>query len=386
MAKRSAGVLIIAVMFLLMLGVIMLISTCAFSVNAPSGDVYHDAKRQAIWLALGFFVCWATAKINYRWWQDKVWWIYGGITVLLILCYIPGIGMEVNHEKRWISARLIGLGGVQMQPSEFAKISIAILVAHWFTMHPDCGGRFRSGFLFPLVVAGAMIALVLFEKDMGTAAILCATFFSLMFIAGVKWRFLFAMVLMGTGGLWAMLKYAPDRMERITAFLDIEKYKLDEAFQQWIALMALGSGGIEGRGLGSGRLKMLYMPFAHTDFIFPMVGEELGLRFTLLVVTAFVLIAIAGITISFHAPDRFGKLLGAGLVCFIVYQGMLNIGVTTATLPNTGLPLPFVSYGGSALITAMAAIGILLNIYRKGRQDEGKGLDWPRGPRYTPKV
>ena len=373
-------------MFLLMLGAIMLISTCAFSATAPSDDVYHDAKRQAVWLIMGFAICWLTAKVDYQWWRSKVWWIYGTVTVLLILCYLPGIGQEINNEKRWINARLIGLEGLQLQPSEFAKISMAVLLAYWFSMHPDCGARFWRGFGIPLVVAGATVALVLFEKDMGTAAILFATFFSLMFVAGVKWRYLLAIVLMGTMGLWGMLQYAPDRMKRITAFLDIEKYKLDEAFQQWIALMALGSGGIEGRGLGSGRLKMLYMPFAHTDFIFPMIGEELGLPFTLLVVTAFVLIAIAGIAVAFYAPDRFGKLLGAGLVCFIVYQGMLNMGVTTATLPNTGLPLPFVSYGGSSLLTVMAAIGILFNIYRKGRQDSGRDLVWHGKPRISTDV
>ena len=175
-------------------------------------------------------------------------------------------------------------------------------------------------------------------------------------------------------------------MERITAFLDPEKHRFGDAWQQWISLLALGSGGLEGRGIGEGRLKMLYMPFAHTDFIFPMIGEELGLICTLLVVLAFVLIAVSGIAISFHAPDRFGMLLGLGVTCFIVFQACLNIGVTTAVLPNTGLPLPFVSYGGSALLAAMAAIGILLNIFRQGKQRERLGEDWVKGTRITPRL
>lgn len=326
------------------------------------------------------------AAVDYHRWQKHVWWIYGAVILLLVLCFVPGIGMEVNNEKRWISARLLGISAIQLQPSELAKLAVAILLAHWFAMHPDCGKRFLKGFFLPSLFAGVLIGLVLFEVDMGTAAILTGTFFLLLFVAGVNWKYLGLLAGGGVAGLIGMLQIAPDRMARIVAFMDIEGNKREAAFQQWIGLMALGSGGMDGRGLGSGRLKMLYMPFAHTDFIFPMVGEELGLRATLLVVFAFVLVAVAGITIAFHAPDRFGMLLGLGLVCFIVLQAMLNIGVTTAVLPNTGLPLPFVSYGGSSLLGAMAAVGILLNVYRQGRQEEIESRFWVRGRRITPRV
>ena len=381
MTKRSPVFLLAGVAFLIVVGMVMLMSTSIFSADASETDAYREVKKQVLWLILGCGVCWALASIDYRFFQKHVWWFYGATLLLLTFCYIPGIGTTVNNENRWIK-----LGGAQMQPSEIAKIMLAVILAHWFSMHPDSGNKFLRGFVFPMGIAGVMIALVLFEVDMGTTAVLSASCFVILFVAGVNWKWLTGLVAMGVTGFWGMLKYAPDRMERITAFLDPEKHRFGDAWQQWISLLALGSGGLEGRGIGEGRLKMLYMPFAHTDFIFPMIGEELGLICTLLVVLAFVLIAVSGIAISFHAPDRFGMLLGLGVTCFIVFQACLNIGVTTAVLPNTGLPLPFVSYGGSALLAAMAAIGILLNIFRQGKQRERLGEDWVKGTRITPRL
>ncbi len=386
MAKRSAPLLLLAVGFLLSVGVVMLISTCAFSASTPGDDIYQDAKRQIAWLALGVGVCVVATCLDYHWMQKRAWWIFGVVVFLLALCYVPGIGTEVNGEKRWISAKLLGMSGLRMQPSEMAKITLAIMMAWWYAMHPDSGRSLVRGFLVPLGISAVLILLVLFEKDMGTAAVLAACCFSLLFVAGVRWHYLTGLAVSGTVALALMVKYDSNRFSRIMAYLDMEGNKLGFAFQQWIGLMALGSGGAQGRGLGEGRLKMLYMPFAHTDFIFPMIGEELGLVFTLLVVFAFVLLAVAGITISFHAPDAFGRLLGLGLVCFICFQAALNIGVTTAVLPNTGLPLPFISYGGTALLTAMAAVGILLNIYRQGRATEEENRYWVSGRRITPRV
>jgi len=364
----------------------MLISTCAFSATSPADDVYQDAKRQVVWLILSGVVCVVAASLDYHWLQRRAWWIFGFVVVLLLLCYVPGVGTKVNGEWRWISAKALGFAGLRMQPSEMAKITIAIMLAWWFARYPDSGGSFVRGFLLPLAIAGILIILVLFEKDMGTAAVLSVCCFTLLFVAGSRWHYLAGLAISGTAALAFLVQHDANRFARILAYLDMEGNKLGFAFQQWIGLMALGSGGLWGRGPGNGRLKMLYMPFAHTDFIFPMIGEELGLVFTLLVVFAFVLLAVAGITIAFHAPDAFGRLLGLGLVSFITFQAGLNIGVTTAVLPNTGLPLPFVSYGGTALLTAMAAVGILLNIYRQGRATESAARDWVSGRRITPRV
>jgi len=381
MAKRSVSLLILSVGFLLGLGIVMLISTCAFSENSPADDIYKDAKRQVIWIVAGVLVCAGAACVDYRIFQRWIWWIVGIVILLLVLCYVPGVGQEINGEWRWVE-----VAGLQFQPSELAKITLAAFLAYWFALHADCGRDPVRGFLTPVSVVGAIIALVLFEKDMGTAAVLAASSLTVLFVAGMRWYYLGGLVSLGMAGLALIVRMDSHRSGRILAFLDMEANKLGFAFQQWIGLMALGSGGTTGRGLGEGRLKMLYMPFAHTDFIFPMIGEELGLVFTLMVVFAFLVLAVAGIAISFQAPDAFGRLLGVGLVSFIVFQAALNIGVTTAVLPNTGLPLPFVSYGGSALLTVMGAVGILLNIYRQGRTDEAENRYWVNAKRITPRV
>ena len=207
-----------------------------------------------------------------------------------------------------------------------------------------------------------------------------------LFVAGVDWKYLTGLGMAGFALFLAMLNYAPDRMVRIMAFLDPEKYRLGAGFQQWISLMAIGSGGVTGRGVGEGRLKMLYMPFAHTDFIFPMIGEEMGLVGTVLVILSFISIAVAGFMIAFHAPDRFGTLLAVGLVGYICIQAFVNIGVTTSILPNTGLTLPFISYGGTSLLSGLLAVGVLINIFRQGRGDEIEARDWFRRKRITPRV
>jgi len=381
MHKKSLALLLTGVSFLVVVGFVMLMSTCVFSAHADSLDGYREAKKQGVWLLLGAVVCWGAARIDYRFWKRMSWYFYGGTVLLLILCFVPGVGMEVNGEQRWI-----GWGPLQFQPSELAKIAVAVMIAHWFARNPDSGKNIFTGFITPLSIAGVAIALVLFEEDIGTTAVLTVSTLVVLFVAGVDWKFLTSLVATGVAGFIGMLSYAPDRKERILAFIDPEKHKLGAGFQQWISLMAIGSGGMTGRGIGEGRLKMLYMPFAHTDFIFPMIGEEMGMIATIGVVLGFVFIVIAGFSIAFNAPDRFGLLLAVGLASYLGFQGFLNIGVTTSTLPNTGLPLPFVSYGGSSLVFSFLAIGILINVFRQGKDVGDGGSDWTLRPRITPRV
>jgi cell division protein FtsW len=182
-------------------------------------------------------------------------------------------------------------------------------------------------------------------------------------------RWLVPLLGAGLAGLVVAIFHIEERMGRLMAFLDPEKYRLAEGLQQWQALLAFGAGGVQGLGLGNGRQKMLYLPYAHTDFIFPMIGEELGLRFTLLTVFCFLLIMLAGVLIAMNSRDRFGLLLGFGITIIITLQAAINIGVTTSLLPNKGMPLPFISYGGSNLAVSMLLIGILVNIHRHGRRE-----------------
>lgn len=381
MHRKSLPLLIGSVTFLIIIGFVMLFSTCLFSAHADAADGYKEAKRQAVWLLIGIGVCWWAATTDYRFWKRNHWLIFGGVCFLLVLCFVPYVGMEINGERRWI-----GIRPFQIQPSELGKIAVVITLAYWFSRHPDAGNHLLRGFLYPIGIVALPLLLILFEVDIGTTAVLSGTTFLVLFIAGTNWKYLTGLALTGVAGFIGMMSYAPDRMQRIMAFLDLEAHRHGAGFQQWISLMALGSGGVTGRGIGEGRLKMLYMPFAHTDFIFPMIGEEMGLLVTLLVVLAFITLVVAGFVIAFHAPDRFGSFVAVGLVSFIGVQAFLNIGVATSMLPNTGLTLPFVSYGGSSLVIGLLAVGILINIYRQGTGESLDGGALVRRQRITPRV
>ncbi|MCG8600592.1 MAG: putative lipid II flippase FtsW [Verrucomicrobiales bacterium] len=381
MHRKSIFFLLSAVSILVIVGVVMLISTCIFSADADAENGYREAKRQAVWLAVGIAVCVFAARCDYRFWRRNNWMIFVGVCFLLALCFVPFVGLEINGERRWI-----GFRPFQIQPSELGKIAVVVFLAWWFSRHPDSGRHLLRGFAFPLAIVGIPIGLILFEVDIGSTIVLTATTFLVLFVAGTDWKYLTGLTMTGVAGFIGMLSYAPDRLERIMAFLDLEAHRYGAGFQQWISLMAIGSGGLDGRGVGEGRLKMLYMPFAHTDFIFPMIGEEMGLAVTLLVVIAFITLVICGFVIGFHAPDRFGMLLSIGLVGYIGFQAFLNIGVATSILPNTGLTLPFVSYGGSSLVIAFLSVGILINIYRQGISIDEESREWVRRKRITPRV
>jgi cell division protein FtsW len=213
-----------------------------------------------------------------------------------------------------------------------------------------------------------------------------ATMFAVMFVAGTHPALLGLLSLAGLGGILFVATHMSERMGRLAAFMDPERFKEDAGLQQMQALIAWGSGGMEGLGLGNGRQKMLYLPYAHTDFIFPMIGEELGLRISLLVVFLFVVIIVCGLMIALHAKDRAGLLLGSGIVSLLALQAAVNIGVTTSLLPNKGLPLPFVSYGGSNLAACLFGIGLLLNIYRQGVLEPAKKKSAIIRARTTPRM
>jgi cell division protein FtsW len=360
MRRKSAYILFLAVLGLLVIGIVMLFSTSAYARDSH-GDVYFFIKRQAIWVGIGLVACIFAALMNYHFWQ-KTWWLWFALALAaLALCYIPHIGMRINGSRRWV-----GYGPITFQPSEVAKIATIFFLAAWFARREKPDGNVFSGFILPLVIIGVPAALVLGEVDLGTTALIAATAFVMMFVAGTNPLWLGGLAFAALGGLIIVATQISERMGRLSAFLHPQNYKDDAGLQQMQALIAWGSGGMDGLGLGNGRQKMLYLPYAHTDFIFPIIGEELGLRFSLLVVFLFVVIIICGILIALHARDRFGLLLGCGIISLLALQAAVNIGVTTSLLPNKGLPLPFISYGGSNLAACMFGIGVLVNIYRQG--------------------
>jgi cell division protein FtsW len=360
MHRKSAYILFLAVLALLVIGIVMLFSTSAFARDSH-GDVYFFIKRQAVWVGIGLVVCIFAAVVDYHFWQ-RTWWIWFVLALAaLVLCYVPHIGMRLNGSRRWI-----GWGPATFQPSELGKLAGIFFLAAWFARYEKPHGNVLFGLILPLAMISLPAALVLGEVDLGTTALIGTTAFVVMFVAGTNPLWLGAVSFAGLSTLLIIATQISERMGRLSAFLHPENFKEDAGLQQMQALIAWGSGGMEGLGLGNGRQKMLYLPYAHTDFIFPIIGEELGLRFSLLVVFLFAVIIVCGIMIALHAKDRFGLLLGCGVVSLLALQAAVNIGVTTSLLPNKGLPLPFISYGGSNLVACMFGIGLLLNIYRQG--------------------
>jgi cell division protein FtsW len=360
MHRKSAYILFLAVLALLVIGIVMLFSTSAFARDSH-GDVYFFIKRQAVWVGIGLLVCIFAALMDYHLWQ-RTWWLWFALALAaLALCYVPHIGMRLNGSRRWI-----GWGPATFQPSELGKLAAIFFLAAWFARYEKPQGNVLFGLILPLAIISLLAGLVLGEVDLGTTALIGTTAFVVMFVAGANPLWLGAVSFAGLSSLLIVATQISERMGRLSAFLHPENFKEDAGLQQMQALIALGSGGMEGLGLGNGRQKMLYLPYAHTDFIFPIIGEELGLRFSLLVVFLFAVIIVCGIMIALHAKDRFGLLLGCGVVSLLALQAAVNIGVTTSLLPNKGLPLPFISYGGSNLVACMFGIGLLLNIYRQG--------------------
>jgi cell division protein FtsW len=358
--RHSIHILLATVAGLVALGIVMLFSTSAFALESH-GDMYYFLKRQSMWLGIGIVILIVTSVTDYHVWQ-RTWWVWFAIAaVLLALCYIPPIGMRINGSNRWIN-----LGFMTFQPSELGKIAALFFLAWWFSKFESKSKGLLFGFIMPSAVVGILLALIVFEVDFGTTALIGATMFGMMFVAGTSMLWLAPLVLVGLAGVVYAATHVEERAGRLLAFLDPEKYKLGEGWQQLQALIAIGSGGVNGLGLGEGRQKMLYLPYAHTDFIFPMIGEELGLRFTVLVVLGFLIFAICGYLVAMNAKDRFGMLLGFGMTTIIALQAAINIGVTTSMLPNKGMPLPFISSGGSNLALCLLMIGILVNIHRHG--------------------
>ncbi len=364
MQRQSVYYLVMAVAILIVIGCVMLFSTSAFALDSH-GNPNFFIKRQFLWLAVGFVICVVSANVDYHFWQ-RSWWIWFSLSAfLLLLCFVPPIGQRINGSARWLNLRV-----VSFQPSEMAKFAAVAALAWWFAKEETNAKSFLKGFVAPIAGTAILMGLIAPEVDMGSTALIASTMFTMMFVAGTRLLYIAPIF---AGGLGVMLRIAThigERHARLMAFMDLEKYKEGAGLQQYQALIAFGSGGVEGLGLGNGRQKMAYLPFAHTDFIFPMVGEELGLRCTLLIVFCYVVIIICGSLISINARDRFGMLMGFGMVVIISLQAALNIGVTTALLPNKGLPLPLISYGGSNLVFCLFCVGILINIYRQGLSEK----------------
>jgi cell division protein FtsW len=341
---------------LLGLGLVMLYSSSMTQVGA------RYLVMQCIWCAGGLLLCVAATALDYQFLKKAAWPLFIVALVLLALVLLPlphGITKKINGAHRWFI-----LPGIRLQPSELGKIALIILLAWYGDRFQRKMNTFKQGVVFPGMIAALMLGVIFVEPDRGTTILLAAVSGAMLLIAGVRLKFIIPPVLLGIAGLAVSILHDPMRMRRIFSWWDLEAHKDGVGYQAYQAMIALGSGGWFGLGLGNGLQKNGFVPEHHTDFIFSIIGEELGLVATLAIVVAFVVIAICGIYIALHSRDTFGGLLAAGITFLISLQAAINIGVVTSALPNKGLPLPFISYGGSNLLAMLTCVGILFSVAR----------------------
>jgi len=364
MFRHASILLCLAVAALVALGLVMLASTSAWVRGVD--ESYMFLRKQTIMVVVGLVLAVVAAFMPGEWMRKMVPWMWVGSLVLLLLCFVPGVSVEIYGSKRWIQIPLLG----QFQPSELAKIVTVMSLAAWFARWQTEVSTFWRGFVIPGIIVGFPILAIAAETDVGSALSLSVAAGAVLFTIGTRLSFILPTAI-GVVSLASVYIYNNEnRWSRIQAWLDLENpiHQLDKGMQQWRALLALGNGGPWGVGLGNGVEKFGTLTFAHIDFIFPVIGEELGLPFTLGVIICYVLIAVAGTAIAVQATNVFNRCLAIGLTAVIVVPAMVNIGVTTAVLPNDGLPLPFVSYGGTSLVFSLAAVGLLVGIHRVSNQ------------------
>jgi cell division protein FtsW len=357
----TQGTLIIFVVLSLDLaGLVMVLSSSSVHALREYGSAWMFFQRQILWLAIGTAAMVVTARLDYRRWMRLGAPLLVVTVALLVLVLVPGLGISVNGSTRWL-----GTGFLRVQPSEFAKIALLIFTATIIARRADeVGDAHRV--LFPvLVVSGTIGLLVMAQPDMGTTLIAMSVVATLLWVAGTPVRHMAALGVTGACSSVALGFAAPYRRDRILAFIDPWKDSSDTGYQTIQGMVAVAGGHVSGVGLGASRAKWGFLPNAHTDFIYAIVAEELGLLGALLIVGLFVAFAVLGVAVAQRAPDRFGMLLAAGITTWIVGQALVNIGAVIGLLPVTGVPMPFVSFGGSSLVVVMAAVGILLNVARQ---------------------
>lgn len=354
--RWATSVLFFCVASLLALGMVMLFSA---STGQPEANYL---VMQPIWCAIGLAACLIVAATDYRWLRRHWWlnWVFFGLVLaLLVLVLVPGIGSHINGANRWLR-----FGRFSLQPSELAKITLILVLAWYGDRYQRQMPTFWKGLIYPGLIVVPVLALVFVEPDVGTTVLLAGVVGVMLFVAGTRLRFLVPLIVLGVSGLVVFILNNPLRLRRVLAFFYPEQNREEVGYQTYQAMVAIGSGGLTGVGLGDGRQKLGFIPEHHTDFIFSVIGEELGLAATLLVVIAFLAMVICGVYIALKASDPFGMLLCSGVSFLMGFQAAFNIGVVTGSLPNKGLSLPFISYGGSNLVVMLACVGLLINVAR----------------------
>lgn len=328
--------------------------------------------KQVLWMLLAGVAMWVTSRLRLDKLRPLAWLAGLSAAGLLVAVLLPGVGLEVNGARRWID-----LGPMNMQVSDFAKIGGLYYFAHFLAVRQRALGSFWMGFIVPCAMIGLVGALLLLQPDFGTAALFAAVGVTMLFFAGCRLYYLLPAVATAVGLFALLVSRDPVRLERITSFLNLEASKADGGYQLWQALLSFASGGPTGVGLGNSRQPLSFLPEAHTDFIFAVIGEEMGLVFTSLTVLAFVVFFLLVAMELRKAPQLFDFLLVSGSLLFITLQALINVGVVTGLLPTKGMSLPFVSYGGSNLVAMGMLVGIILNCiheWNKGFQAQAREI------------
>jgi len=350
-------VLFITVLTLLAVGVVMVFSASEYSTLVYYGDSFHYFKLQLGWSILGLLTMFFISNIEYRRLKQYIWPILALAFVVLVAVLIPGVGQERLGARRWIA-----LGPIGFAPAEMVKLCLIIFTAYGLSRQKEKVKYFSKGVLPYMMVMGLAAGLILIQPDLGTAVSLAGIVMIMIFAAGARMAHLGGLAAAGAVAVTFAIALKPYRLKRFLAFLDPWADPLGAGFHIIQGLYAIGSGGFFGLGLGQSRQKFLYLPENHTDFIFAIIAEELGFFGASLVVILFLLFIWRGLKIAITSHDPFASLLATGITAWVGVQAIINIGVVTGSLPVTGIPLPFISYGGTSLVFTMAAVGLLLNI------------------------
>jgi len=360
MAKKLAydRVLFTTIIVLVGLGLTVVFSASAAFARDQGGKFNLFLVKQGVAALLGLLLMWIVMHIDYRHLRRPavVYSVIGGVLLLLVAVLF---GPELNNTRRWLF-----VGGVSIQPSELAKLAVVLYVAYQIQAKEGLGSR---DLVVPCgLVLGTVAALILLQPDLGTTVLICATTVLMLFLAGVEWRYFAVGFMALLPALWFLVYSVPYRRQRLMAFLDPDLEPLRSGYQARQSLIAVGSGGVLGRGLGESLQKLYFLPHPHSDFVYSIVGEELGLIGGVGVLLLFGIVAWRGLVTGLKAPDGFGRFLAWGLTGMLVLQALIHMSVALALMPTKGIPLPFLSYGGSSLVVSLAACGVLLNISQHG--------------------
>jgi len=355
--SKSLNIIVILItLFLCLFGMVMIYSASSYSSEILYGDAFHFVKKQLFGFVLGLVLFFVAYKFDYHKYLKLKWWVIGVSLILLALVFVPGIGISANGARRWI-----GFAGINLQSSEVAKFGFVIFIACYLSENYKKTKTFK-GILPILVVGGILCVLVMLEPNMSVTMCIAFVMVIMLIIGGMRWKHFAILAVPAFALVILLIVIEPYRLSRLMAFINPWANPKEDGYQLIQSLYSLGTGGLFGVGLFNSRQKYLFLPFSESDFIFAIIGEELGLVGCIILILIYITLISLGIKISLNAKDRLGTYIASGIVSVIAVQLLINIAVVTGSIPPTGIPMPFISAGGTSLSVFMGAIGVLCNV------------------------